>query len=431
MDNGNARLRRALGGEELAWLRRRLVRKLQRGQPLTGTITQASPTAAQKEAVSRLFGQTRTNPAASLGVDLGRLEQVLRDSGIATSLSEAVQNLEGCIENRHAIETAASKAWEEVYRDAAAKTDAEPSLQAWLADLRASGLLRRLAEGDAGEGRRLLHAAMQVVRVLPHAGITRPVLAAQVTGDSHALDSGRPVGTLVLRAAGHRAGVTQSDPARAEVDDAPADARRALWEAVGVFDNDLTRAALVLNLRVREDADGLADQMLRLHAAAGEPCYLTLRHVLACPPAIQPQHVYICENPAVLAVAARRLSAACPAMVCGHGQPGAAVRQLLTLLATRGATLHYHGDFDWPGIRIAGTLIARFGALPWRMATADYLAALPTAQVRLTPTQAAADTAWDPALSSAMQQHGLAVHEEMVLDSLLSDLAAQSATCGP
>ncbi|WSJ43048.1 DUF2399 domain-containing protein [Streptomyces sp. NBC_01317] len=42
-----------------------------------------------------------------------------------------------------------------------------------------------------------------------------------------------------------------------------------------------------------------------------------------------------------------------------------------------GATLHYHGDFDGRGLRIAGVLRRRVPWLPWRYTAANYRAAVP------------------------------------------------------
>lgn len=64
--------------------------------------------------------------------------------------------------------------------------------------------------------------------------------------------------------------------------------------------------------------------------------------------------VGICENPTVLA-AADTLGPAClPALVCLQGRPSAAALTLLRGLHDRGASLYYHGDFDWRGLRIVG-----------------------------------------------------------------------------
>lgn len=82
--------------------------------------------------------------------------------------------------------------------------------------------------------------------------------------------------------------------------------------------------------------------------------------------------VYVCENPAVVAAAAERLSAGCAPLVCVEGQPKAAAHRLLGQLVEAGARLLYHGDFDWPGLAIANQLFNRHGATAWRFQAAGY-----------------------------------------------------------
>jgi hypothetical protein len=84
-------------------------------------------------------------------------------------------------------------------------------------------------------------------------------------------------------------------------------------------------------------------------------------------------------------------------------------------------------DFDWAGLRIAGAVIARCGAVPWRFGAVDYEAAVGSfagpsdALPRLGGAPAASP--WDPALAAAMAARGVAVHEETVIATLLADLA--------
>ena len=86
-----------------------------------------------------------------------------------------------------------------------------------------------------------------------------------------------------------------------------------------------------------------------------------------------------------------------------------------------GARVRYHGDFDWPGLAIAGRVLVR-GATPWRLGAEDYLAALP-AGAGVPLSGAEVPTPWDPDLQPALREHGRAVHEEGVLEVLLADLA--------
>jgi len=109
---------------------------------------------------------------------------------------------------------------------------------------------------------------------------------------------------------------------------------------------------------------------------AGEPAYASLRRVLRAPPrlAVAGRPVYVCENPNLVAIAADRLGPRCAPLACTEGMPAAAQRTLLAQLAKAGARLHYHGDFDWPGIRIGNVVVRDFGARPWRFGAADYAA---------------------------------------------------------
>ena len=107
-----------------------------------------------------------------------------------------------------------------------------------------------------------------------------------------------------------------------------------------------------------------------------------------------------------------------------EGQPAAAQRSLLQQLRDGGARLHYHGDFDWPGIQIANWVQPDFGARPWRMAAADYLAAAADTVASGPLAGRPLLARWDPGLTEAMRDRARAVAEESLLASLLPDLRA-------
>jgi len=79
----------------------------------------------------------------------------------------------------------------------------------------------------------------------------------------------------------------------------------------------------------------------------------------------------------------------------------------------------YHGDFDWPGIRIGNLMRRRYSVEPWRFSAADYLAA-PKGK-RLHGDSVNAE--WDPDLTKAMLKEMRSVHEEALLGSLTADLS--------
>ena len=394
------RLRQVLGDPELAWLVRRAWRRLAQGQA-GGSVTLAQATAAQRDVVERLLGR-RAARGDSVSVRLDDLETLLRRAGICDSLVEAVGALGGPLVDARARRQETEAAWALLITNGS---------RPWLEELRATGLLRRLARNDLAVAGALLRQALEVERRLPARGLPLAELAAAVTGDSHALDPGTPLGTIAVRIAAGQGGAWDS-----------AEAWRDAWASAGVLCDELS--APVLTLGLRGDGQGLTDCALRLHAEAGEPYRLTTRQLLREPPALASAAaapaVYICENPTVVAAAANRLGAATAPLVCLEGQPRTAARVLLGRLAAAGARLAYHGDFDWAGIHIANVVVRRHGAVPWRFCSADYRAARGGRPLEGSPVAAV----WDPELQATMVAGGRAVHEEEVLDLLLGDLAS-------
>ncbi len=404
MIGDGTRLRQVLGAPELAWLVQRARRRLAQGAA-GGSVTLAQATPAQRDAVERLLGR-RAARGGSVTVRLDELDALLRDAGICDSLVEAVEVLTGPLVDARAQRQEVEAAWAEVFA-AGNGGQARP----WLEELRTTGVLRRLCRNDRGVAGRLLRQALELERRLPAHGLPLAELAAAVTGDSHALDPGTPLGTIGVRiAAGPESGWDN------------AEAWRDAWASAGVLCDELS--APVLTLNVRGDGQSLTDRALRLHAEAGEPYRVTTRQLLREPPTFASPStaptVYVCENPTVVAAAASRLGAAGAPLVCIEGQPRTAARVLLNLLAAAGARLAYHGDFDWPGIQIGNVVMRRHGAVPWRFSSADYRTARGGRPLHGAPVAAA----WDADLQAAMLEIGRAVHEEEALDVLLSDLAS-------
>ena len=407
MIRDDARLRQVLGDPELAWLVQRARRRLLEGRA-DGVVTLAQATPAQRDAVDRLFGR-RASHGGSLTVRVAEVEALLRDAGICDSLREAVEALSGPLIDVRAERRAADALWAALFGDDDGRS------APWVDDLRATGLLRRLSRNNPVAARTLLRQAREIEQRLPAAGLPLAELAAAVTGDSHALDPGTPLGTIAVRVAASVGTVDAWDGT---------EAWREAWTSVGVLCDELSAPVLIVNLR--GDGTTVTDRALALHAGAGEPYRLTTRQLLREPPtfgpATTPRTVYVCENPTVVAAAANRLGAAGAPLVCIEGQPKTAARVLLGRLVAAGIRLAYHGDFDWAGIHIGNLVMRRHGAVPWRFSTADYRAARGGRPLEGQSVAAA----WDAQLAAAMVDTGRAVHEEEVLDVLLRDLAAKS-----
>ncbi|MGJ9420790.1 TIGR02679 family protein [Massilia sp. CMS3.1] len=399
MNDADARLVRLLGGAALAGLRTRLRTRYGRGRS-AGVVTLADLNAAERDALAGLLGR-RPSDAGSMRFDIAELDALLRNAGLATSLRHALELLDGPVIDLAAARAEAARQW-----DAVRRMTSDPGLRAFLTDGRGLGLLKRLAVRlPAAE--QLVGRVQAVLAQLPAAAVTRSQLAAQLLGDAHALDPGSPVATMVLAVLRHGRSGEEGGEGEETV--------RELWAAAGVMVNELARPVLFLNLPA--SADGIVPR--------GEPAYLSLRALMRSPPVwkVASRDVFVCENPNLVAIAADALGCDCAPLVCTDGMPAAAQRALLSQLATAGARLRYHGDFDWPGIAIANIVTGMFGAAPWRFFAGDYCAALERNAGATRPLIGnAVDAGWDGALAQMMQAHRRAIDEEALATDLLGDL---------
>ncbi|MBH1938545.1 TIGR02679 family protein [Streptomyces sp. AV19] len=400
------RLRRLLGTPELAWLVERVRRRLEREQPLTGPVSLAAPTEAQRTAVERLLGRA-PRPGRSLTVRLDAVDGVLRRSGISPGgLVTAVEALTGPVTPLRETRRNESRAWQQAFRPLQALGRDLPRLAGWAAGPHTETLVRRLVRTPEAAGPLTADAA-KVLRELPaEPAVSLPAFAARTLGSAHALDDGTPLTTLTL--SGIRALTGFPDGSGAAW-------RREAWASAGLLRDALSSTVLTLNLRGTPALDWMA--------GTGEPCVLTLRQLTHRPLRFAPRLVRICENPAVLAAAADAYGADCPPLVCLQGQPSAAALTLLRHLHERGADLLYHGDFDWGGFRIANVLLGHVPWHPWRFTASDYRTLAATASQLPPLTGAPAPSPWDPALSPALTELGVRVEEEVALAALMADLA--------
>jgi uncharacterized protein (TIGR02679 family) len=414
----DARLQRLLGGDELATLRRRLRARFERGAP-SDEFSLSKLNSAERRALEGLLGRS-VRSASSMRLKLSELDTAIARAGLGRDLRAALEVLDGPLIDRKAERADRERQWQDVLEGADRKL-----LGALLADAGNVALLRRLASGEPEEGRLLLERAARVVGRLPAFGLPLAQLAAETLGNAHALDPGQPVATLVLR--GCASSLNEAD-AVSDMPDTAADpgsraaaTRRSLWALAGVSVNDLAAPALCLNLRAPGETP--AGAVAVRAADLGVPIHLSLKLLLESPPRwVHAQPVYVCENSAVIAIAAQRFGVRSPPLVCTDGMPGAAQQALLRQLREAGTLLLYHGDFDWPGIAIANFVIRSFGAAPWRFSAADYRACITGNEPPLLGRRV--EASWDPQLAATMAESGKGLHEESVIEPLMTELAA-------
>jgi len=418
-----------------AMLRSRLERN---GQSIRGVLeVQLDDDGADR--LSGLLGRPVSHGTAR--IRLTDLDASLRDGAAARGLVPVVADLTGAPlanlpADRAAVRAGRQLAWTELDRALAEYGLSEHGLgedglgehgpggesrrgqdwvRQWTDWLRASGSVTRLPAAKAAV---VLPVAVQVLaRVLAahwspaslaadQAPVGLAELASEVTGDAHGLDSGSPAAALILRGISCALGVPPA---------ASAAERRDLWQRVGVSTDEVS--GTVITWALRPPGADRWSAMMRERADLGLITHLTMHELHRSAALTRPGEViHACENPQVLqGLAAAGVDRP---LACVSGSPAAAGSALLAR-----NTVRYHGDFDWPGIAIAGRVFS-LGARPWRFGQADYQAGLDRLPPgsRLGLTGRAQPTPWDEDLAIAMTTAGVAVHEEAVIDPLLADL---------
>ena len=284
------------------------------GGALDRSIGLSAPTDGERRLVIDITGQYRPETARRLTVGLADLDAALRRRH-GSGLRETLEALDGPLRDRPTERMLDARRREAAAAAAAGSVlAAEPWYREWVSALQADGSITRLVRRD---DELLLGQAVGILEFLqardPGEPIPLPVLAERLTGDTKALLAGGPLAGLVLRALAIRSGLDGVSRDRA--------GQRALWEASGAIADDLASQVLVLNLRCA--GDDMVSGWLDDAAGSGIPFRLTLQQAaLVSAPAAG--DIYVCENPAVLRVAAAELGAGSAALVCTEGVPSAA-----------------------------------------------------------------------------------------------------------
>lgn len=396
----------------LAAARRSLERT---GGALGGSVSLNAPTDAERRVVIGITGSYRPQTVQRLTIALATLDAALRQR-YGAGLHHTLVTLGGPLRDRPAQREAEQRGRAEAIAAAGESVLAGQAwFSSWWSALESDGTITRLLRRS--DGRLLADAVRTLERLARHqpgGPIPLPVLAEQVTGDTKALLPGGPLATLVLRALATRAGQAAVPRDRA--------GQRALWEMHGAIADDLASQVLVLNLACR--GGGLAARWLTEARQFGIPFRLTLQQQAAGDVLPVATDIFVCENPAILRVAASGLGAGCWPLVCTEGMPSAACHKLLGAAVAQGARLRWRADFDWSGLRIVGSAVSSHGAQPWRMTVADYRDALEAGESTPLAGPPAASP-WDPELANLMTGHGRAVMEERLIATLLADLAGE------
>jgi uncharacterized protein (TIGR02679 family) len=410
-----SRLQRLLGQPETDWLVERIRDRLERGEPVDGTVTLVGATPAQRRAAGKLLGRS-VGRGTSLSVPLPEAAAALAQAGAAPSLQAAVEALAGPVRNLAAERAVEIQHWEDVLVSARASPLTSLAwYREWLEEITRDGTVTRLIRQGSGG---LVAQAAAVLAAMPGGreptGVMLADLAAAATGDTAALAPGQ-LSALVLRALALREKVPV--PADAE-------AGRVLWTLAGIVTDDLASQVLVLNLRAGGEPLG---RWLTEAAAVGQPFRVTLRQLTAMPVLPWALDLFVCASPAVLRAAADQLGPDSPPLVCTEGEASVACARLLHSAVASGTTVRWHGDFSWPGVRGTTAAIRRLRAEPWLMGATEYQAGL-AANAGEALTGQPEECPWDTRLAEVMRTAGRAIPEERMLPQLLAGLTAARNT---
>ena len=139
-----------------------------------------------------------------------------------------------------------------------------------------------------------------------------------------------------------------------------------LWARVGVSCDELSCTVLSLGLQPHRLTRGYLARRLRAAARAGHPIVLTLAELRAEPPQLSGKVLFVCENPSIVAAAARTLGAHCPPLLCTGGWPNTAVAAVLDAAEAAGMDILVHADGDEAGAAIAARVLQRASTRAWR-----------------------------------------------------------------
>jgi uncharacterized protein (TIGR02679 family) len=325
------------------------------------SVTLRDLPAATRQSAADLLGADRM-PLATSRLAVRKLVAALGLASVG-ELRDVVERLRGPLPDRRADREAARAARHELWSWLGQSAGGpelggpEARLAWWVERQRAAG-----ARGGVEIHRRRLALALAVLRRLPGDGMALASLANDATADPHALDHRRTIAGTVLDA-------VACAYERPEAQDA--EAARSLWELVGVVPDP--HSSTVLALGLPGDGRTPPGRWLLACAEPGEPVVLSLANLRRWPvrAVAGDGRIYAVENPSLIAEASSGWTG--PPLVCTSGRPTVAAVTLLRQLASDGAVIYQHADFDPTGLAITGWLAQRAGSVPWRMTATDYL----------------------------------------------------------
>lgn len=441
-----------------------------------GTATIACAAPEECEAINTFMGW-RERPGATIKVPLLQFERELLDSAFACTITELHEWLIGePLRTRLEKKLLSEQAWQHFFRVIAQEeANPVPIIQQWLTELQGGSIeagyrmVRELWMQSPKQAQSELLIALRAWRTLllivaeNKPPIRLPVLAAQVSGNPHALDRSSSAGRLLFQAlrfaqaSSHSVKASRSEPAHG------ADIIRELDASqIDVIAPEPQERSAVDSLRAREiyrEAGVLDDDLSSLvhlfqphDQASNEPYVLTLRQVEAIEELPAVTAFYVVENPAVFSTLVDESRTQNnefflqnrPMLVCTSGPASAAALRLFDRYMQQQdwkGKLYYSGDFDIKGIEIGNVLALRyadafvpwsFDAISYCMGVADYRRVWGNQGIHFTEEEqlrlSVLQVEWDVSLTSALLQYGQKLFQEQLVTKLVADWSRAAGT---
>lgn len=414
-----------------------------------GKLKVPNLTESERMALQGVLGRyVKTRPGETLELTLAELDELVRSLGLATGLPEAVAAFSGHeVVTRQSRREAEEERWQGLLSWCRSAGRPGGRSAAWLSALTEHDrpwLRREFATAEAESDWQqsalrqvLTRVAAALDRLPADSGATQrlPVFAALIAGDPHGFDPGAPAGRLLVRALWQQFGeeLAMPEPPAASLD------RGLLLSRAGLLVDSVSSHVACFGLQSAVRADGSPDRQAEGAGQDRSVMLIPLRQVSEWRSiAFQGTTVYAVENPSVFEALVDTLSAVSPAapapplLVCTSGYLSVAAVRLLDLAAANGATIAYSGDFDLNGLRIAESILHRFGgkAALWAMDADSYeLAAAhpmaePLSRSDLDKLSLMADVRFG-ALLGAMARLGKRAYQEALLPLLTQSLSGR------
>ncbi|BCL78029.1 TIGR02679 family protein [Ktedonobacteria bacterium brp13] len=460
-----------------------------------GQVTLLACTADEQREIVRFLGK-RVPTGAAITVRLSEFQDALNASGFNCSLPELLatrfperpqrtrpEQREQHVQAQQRFYTALSELSETLAPDSRAAQ--------WLqhGPHGKEALFQRYKNRATEQQKNLLHIVSTIAQGLNRLPIPPhyerlSLFAQRISGDPHFLDTNTSSGRLFLQALSDTSLHTEDtdDAANEDPDTEPQDKevqdketanpqassptaeqdqqRLYRYYEAGLLIDTISSTVAVYNLAAAYDHTDQLDPLI--HHAGQRILILPLRQLLAWERiSATTQDIYLFENPQVFerivdalnaintpkalnTLQGHPASASHPlsTLICTAGWPSVATMRLLTLLTESQPTLtlHYSGDFDIQGLRIAAYLCAHYQQCsPWHFDPASYHVALHSETAQLDPKElatlssstslsnrASLPTAFTPLIQTISTTKRKA-YQEGITELLLHDIIAKTA----